>query len=66
MLEVDEGGGDDERDENPICNRDLPWIISPDDQEQKCRHQLDGEITERDRPSAIGAAPAQRNPTEKR
>ena len=38
MLEIDEGGRDDERDENPICNRDLPRVISPDNQEEEGRH----------------------------
>ena len=66
MLEVDEGGGDDECDENPIRNRDLPWVISPNNEEQERRHQLDREITKRDWRPASGAATAQHNPTQQR
>jgi hypothetical protein len=39
MLEVDEGGRDNERDENPVSDRDLPWETFPNDEEEKSGEQ---------------------------
>ena len=59
MLEIDEGGGDDERDENPVSDRDLPRERFPNDEEEKRGEQFDREIAEGDARAALGAASAQ-------
>ncbi len=56
MLEVDESGGDQQRNENPVGDRDVPGKGAPDCEEQERGQEFDGEIAEGDAIAAIRAA----------
>ena len=60
MLEIDEGGGDEERNEDPVNERDLPGKDEPDGEEEERGQELDREIAKGDPAPAVGAFPAQR------
>ena len=66
MLEVDKRRDDEERNENPISDGDLPRERSPDGEKKKRSEQFDRKITKRNLRSAFRAAAAQNKPTEKR
>ena len=46
MLEVDEGGGDKERDKNPIGDRHFPRKTFPDEEEEERGQELDEKVAE--------------------
>ena len=59
MLEVDKGGRDDERDEDPVSDRDLPGKRLPNDEKEKSGEQFDRKIAEGNTRATPGAVAAQ-------
>src|SRR5438067_5926717 len=66
MLEVDEGGGDEERDEDPVRDRHFPRESFPDAKKKERRQKLDGKITKGDASAAVRAFAAQEKPAQER
>src|SRR3954447_9057165 len=66
MLKIDKGSDDQERNENPVCNRHLPGKPLPYRKEKKCSNEFHCEIAERDFRTAISASAAKREPTDQR
>jgi hypothetical protein len=66
MLEVDEGGGDQQRNEHPISDRHVPLEREPHGEEHQRRDQLNGEVAKRDAAAAIRAFAAQEKPADER
>ena len=64
MLEIDESGGDKERDEDPVNDRERPWEGNPDGKKKQSGEQLDCEIAKRDPAPAIRAFSAQPEPAQ--
>ena len=63
MLEIDKGGGNYQRNDQPIRECDLPRENLPDDEEEKSREQLDRKIAKSNGCAATAAASAQHDPT---
>ena len=63
MLKIDESSDDQERNENPVCNRHLPRELLPDRKEKKCGDEFHCEIAKRNFRPAICASAAKREPT---
>ena len=66
MLEVDEGRDDQERNEDPVNDRDRPRKSDPDGEKEKRGEQFDREIAKGDPAPAVRAFPAQPKPAEQR
>ncbi len=66
VLEVDEGRGDKERDENPVSDRHRPRERFPDAKEKERGQELDGEIAEGNADAAVSAFAAQEEPAQER
>ena len=64
MLEINEGGGDQERNEDPVDDRDRPRKGEPDREKKEGCQQLHREIAESDFAPAARAFPAQQQPAE--
>ena len=64
MLKVDECRDDEQRNENPVSDRDLPREGAPNGEKKKRGNEFDRKITKRNLASAICAATAQSNPTD--
>ena len=64
MLEVDERADDEQRNENPVGDRDLPGKLEPDAQEKQRSQELDCEVAKGDPAAAIRATAAQEKPAE--
>src|SRR5437867_2764240 len=63
MFEIDEGGDDEERNEYPVGERNLPRKSSPDGKKEKGGDQFNAEIAKGDSGAAIGTTSAQKKPT---
>jgi hypothetical protein len=66
MLEVDEGGRDEERNKKPVSDRDVPRKNFPDPEKEKRGEKFDGEITEGDAGAAVRAFAAKEQPAQER
>ena len=66
MLEVDECSNDEQRNEDPIRQRDLPGKVAPDGEKQETGQEFHGEVAEGDAASAVRAAPSEKKPAQER
>src|SRR5882724_12331298 len=64
MLEIDKGPYDEERNKNPVGDRDLPGEALPDREEKKRREQFHGKIAKGDFAPAVCAATTEGDPTD--
>src|SRR5262249_15582112 len=63
MLKINERSDDQERNENPVRNRDLPREPFPDRKEKECGNEFHRKIAECNFRPAICASAAKREPT---
>src|SRR5207245_3912704 len=66
VFEIDESGDEQDRNENPIGDRDFPRKTFPNREKQKGRQQFDAEIAKGNPGPAIGATPTQKQPAHQR
>src|SRR5206468_2914724 len=66
MLEVDKCSNDEERNENPIGERDLPGKLAPDGEKKKSGQEFHREIAEGNAAATVRTAPPQKEPAQER
>ena len=66
VFEIDKRGDDQERNENPVSDRDVPWKVQPDGEKEQRGQQFHREIAKRDPAPAIRATSAEEEPADER
>ena len=66
MFEIDKGGDEQDRNENPIGDGDFPRKRFPNCEKQKRGEQFDAEIAKGNSGPALGATAAQKQPANQR
>src|SRR5207237_10350966 len=66
VFQIDESCDEQDRNKNPVSNRDLPRKNFPDSEKQKRGQQFNAEIAKGNPGAAVCATPAEKQPTHQR
>src|SRR5262245_50882185 len=66
MLDIDEYSDNQERDKNPVGDRNRPWKLEPRGKKQEGGNEFYNEVAERNRGSTAGTTSPQEEPAQKR